>query len=379
MSEQSTNDDEQPVDSQGYEAVDSVALEDESIDGEDDDEPESEPDQPLPLSKPAARKKKRAARGSPKSSRKPPGPKSQRKPLSLAPPPDSGHGLTMILAGVGLVVISAASHMLSEQSKGDLKPLAPVLDGLEAKRRPAQAAKVRAQCMQSPRACSCRQEAARRALDADLHEEARRALALDADCQAEVRSLAMGAEAAARAGHHQDAIAQAHAILEVEPKEPFAHYAMGHALFAMGDAKGAAAAGQLAVEYGRGATASLLLGVVAYWKKDYDAAKRNFERMLDDDPRDVDALYNLALVASAQNKYREAREGYARVLQLDPPNINARYNLGLLIHQHGATTEAKLHLTELEKTAGPTHEMTQNLRLALATPPPPKNPDAGPN
>ncbi len=65
----------------------------------------------------------------------------------------------------------------------------------------------------------------------------------------------------------------------------------------------------------------------------------------------------------------DAREAYLKVIQLDPMNLDARFNLGLLAHSIGADDEARHHLEKL-KAMAPQDEWVARLTLTLNAPNP---------
>lgn len=269
-----------------------------------------------------------------------------------------------ILALVAL--IAAVAYAVSSRPPAEIGDGAPakVISALENARRPADAERVRQACAgAAANGCECSKEAARRALDRDLHAEALTVLSRDPSCAPGAQ-----AEALARAGRSVEAIAQATPL--AASGDPFASYALAHARYAQGDVVEAAAHAAQAAARGRGAPARLLLGLIAFRSGDLTRAREEFSQMLASDADDVDALYNLAVVAGAQNRYRDAREGYLRVLKLDPRHLDARYNLGLLTHSAGASLEAQHHLQKLERTAAAGDPRVVRLRQALAAPAP---------
>lgn len=246
---------------------------------------------------------------------------------------------------------------------------AAVIVALEAKRRKADADLVRAACAAAAAdSCECRQEAALRALNRDLHAEALGVImGADAACRGQGKTAGMEAEALARAGQLGPAAAKATEVLQGDANNPFATYALGQSAYMNGDLAGADGLFRQAVARGRGAPAHLILGLMAFRKNDFDGARAEFGKMLESDPEDVDAHYNLAVVAGAQNRYRDAREGYLGVLRRDPAHADARYNLALLTHSAGATQEAQHHLAELEKITKPDDPRVAQLKAVLGT------------
>jgi tetratricopeptide (TPR) repeat protein len=277
------------------------------------------------------------------------------------------------LAACGLLLVAAASYHASSRQAAEPAPYAPIVSALENSRRMADAERVRTACEGVAGAsCACRQEAAERALDKNLHAEAQAVLAGDPECERQAATRGLAAEALARADRTGEAIAQANQALGMEPDQRFATYALAHASYAKGDVARAAQEARRAIERGRGAPAHLLLGLIAYRGGELDSARAEFEKMLAANAEDVDALYNLGVVAARQDRYRDAREGHLQVLRLEPRHLDARYDLGLLTHSAGAGSEARHHLQKLEAIAPKDDPRVASLRATLAAPRPPR-------
>jgi tetratricopeptide (TPR) repeat protein len=267
-------------------------------------------------------------------------------------------------------VIAGIAYFVSSRSGARPPgPEAAIISTLENSRRTGDAERVRQACAGGlAGSCACRQEAAHRALDRNLHAEARAVLAGDAECEASAIGKGLVSEALARADKPDEAIAKAMDTLAADANEKFASYALAHAHYAKGDIMKAMEQAKLAVDRGRGSPAHLLLGLIAFRANDFVTAKVEFDKMLGDNPDDIDAHYNLAVLAARQDRYRDAREGYLKVLTLDPRHLDARYNLGLLTHSAGATMEAQHHLQKLEAIAEKGDSRVTNLRATLAKP-----------
>ncbi len=219
---------------------------------------------------------------------------------------------------------------------------ADIVRSLQAKRRTADSKAVREACAgEREGSCACRQTATERALNRDLHALALGMLAgADDACKRNTKTRGMEAEALARAGRTKEAIAKANATLEADDANPFATYAQAHVSYQTGNLAIAVKLAQRAIKRGRGATAHLLLGVMAFRNKEYKVARDNYNKILELDPREVDAHFNLAILSAAEGEVGAAREGYLEVLRLDPRHLDARNNLALLTHSAGATASA---------------------------------------
>lgn len=217
-------------------------------------------------------------------------------------------------------------------------------------------------------ACAGAERAAARGLDADLGDGVSALLdRLPRSCP-KLSSLAgLRAEAAARAGL-SDANFDASQVLTTRPADPYALYARGLLGWRAHD-PAAMSFAERAREAGRGPSADLLLGLIAYDAGKLDVAARSFQVALAQEPLDVAALYDLALVEQRLGHYLRAREGYLAVLRAQPDHPDARFNLGILAHSIGANAEAQHHLAKLRASSRDAGKVAE-LERALATPPP---------
>lgn len=215
--------------------------------------------------------------------------------------------------------------------------------------------------------CDCARTAATLALDQDLHREA---LAVLDQAPASCRLRGLRAEALARARRTEEAEKLAREILKKSPSDKHAVYALAHVHFVRGQAEKATLFARRAAELGRALPAHLLLGLMAFKKKDYAGARASFDVMLKIDPVDAAAHYNLALIHHRQNRYRQAREGYLKALRLNPHLANARYNLVVLTHGAGALDEARHHFNRFRAMVGKSDGRIAALRTLLAKVPP---------
>jgi tetratricopeptide (TPR) repeat protein len=242
-----------------------------------------------------------------------------------------------------------------------------VVLGLEKARRLADAASVREVCSQRSR-CDCAIHAGRVALDMSLASEVVALIDVTRDgCGARVRGLE--SEALARLGQTDAARKLAEEAIVRDGSDPFARYALAHLEHVQGG-RDTVELAERAVATRRGKPAHLLIGLTAFHRGDLAAARRSFERMLAEDPHDVEATYNLALVAHRQDRYRDAREGYLTALRLRGDHLDARYNLALLAHAAGAAAEAKHHLQKLVESAPPDDPRPARLAALITTPKP---------
>ena len=86
------------------------------------------------------------------------------------------------------------------------------------------------------------------------------------------------------------------------------------------------------------------LGLLAQQSGDQEAAAERYEAALAIDPEYVPALFNLAILRSAAQAPREAEALYRRVLAVAPDDANAHLNLGFVLLELGQTQQARQEL-----------------------------------
>jgi len=79
---------------------------------------------------------------------------------------------------------------------------------------------------------------------------------------------------------------------------------------------------------------------------DLDSARRQFEELVMDDPRDPLALYNLGLCYNEAGSYEAARKTLLSCLALDPGEANTYVALGLAEAKLGQMADAEAHLVQ---------------------------------
>jgi tetratricopeptide (TPR) repeat protein len=291
--------------------------------------------------------------------------------------PEGGQRMFVALLVAGLAVaLGVVLYLRSGKADGS-GPAgngASVVEKLEAAGRPGPAKLAKEACT-GGMTCACRQATAHAALDGDLHADALAELAADPACEKDPKSQGMEAEALARAGKQDEAVAKANEVLKASPEDPFATYALAHVAWSKGDVQTVLQQAPAAVRRGRGAPAHLLSSLLYFRTKAYEPAKVELQEMLKLDPNDIDALYNLALIAQIENHYREAREGYLKVLAIAPKHADSRYNLGIMTHSVGAIQETRHNLERLKEIVPADDERVKKLEALLAGPPP--NPGQG--
>src|SRR5664280_3376698 len=86
--------------------------------------------------------------------------------------------------------------------------------------------------------------------------------------------------------------------------------------------------------------------LAAVQEGDLDSARRQFEELVMDDPRDPLALYNLGLCYNEAGSYEAARTTLLSCLALDPGEANAYVALGLAEAKLGQMADAETHLVK---------------------------------
>jgi tetratricopeptide (TPR) repeat protein len=266
-----------------------------------------------------------------------------------------------LLAGLALVVQLV-------RGPSELVRRARVIEGrAKEKYRPQLAERIAVECRKS--ACACASSAARIGLDLDVGNDVLALVDLAlAECPEQATLPGIRAEALARVARPEGQ-AEASRVLEREPNNPNAHYALGLVSYRAGKVMEALESLQGALRSGRGAEAHLLAGLIFYNLGRLDAAEPEFAVALKLDPTDPAALYNLALVYHQQSRFAQAREGYLNVLRVNPTHADARFNLAVLAHSLRALDEANHHLRKF-KELEPGADAVKKLEAIVATPVP---------
>ena len=99
-------------------------------------------------------------------------------------------------------------------------------------------------------------------------------------------------------------------------------------------------------------------GIAAYADGRLEDARKAFQDVIDEEPRDVDALQYMGLIAQAQGRPEDAIEYYERVLSIDEDDPDARFDLGSALLEAGRAEEARAafeHVIELEEDDARAH------------------------
>jgi tetratricopeptide (TPR) repeat protein len=99
-----------------------------------------------------------------------------------------------------------------------------------------------------------------------------------------------------------------------------------------------------AIEAGGGREATIAAAKLAISMARHDEAIGLLQPLVDSDPGDAIAQYDLALAHHRRNDYNGARRGYLAALRADPALADARFNLALLCWQRGIQGEGKHHV-----------------------------------
>ena len=125
--------------------------------------------------------------------------------------------------------------------------------------------------------------------------------------------------------------------------DPQSHLERSLALEQAGDLAAAFVEAEAAVAAGGGRDAVIHAAKLAILRKDHDTALAFVRPLVEADPTDAVALYNLALAHQHKGDYNEARNGYLAALKTDPKQADARYNLAVLCFDRGIHEEARHH------------------------------------
>lgn len=88
----------------------------------------------------------------------------------------------------------------------------------------------------------------------------------------------------------------------------------------------------------------LLEARILSWKKDYSAASKQYQNILQKDPQNLEARIGLTQVASWEGKYAEAIVSYHQLLAEYPDNAELHYLFGLTLFWSGNLEQARREL-----------------------------------
>ena len=186
---------------------------------------------------------------------------------------------------------------------------------------------------------------------AELANNAMITLALAAPESAELHQAM--AQALARHGDDEAAIANYRAAIKLNPKLPGLHYELGSVLYNSADEKLQAQASAefeaaLAINP-KDEKAQLMLGEDAARHGDLQKAFEAESQAAQLQPNDPDACTELAKTLIAMHQPERARPLLEHALSIDSMNETAHYRLSTLDRQQGKTEEAKQELAQYQK------------------------------
>lgn len=152
-----------------------------------------------------------------------------------------------------------------------------------------------------------------------------------------------------------------------EPAEAVAALQRSLELEAQGQLDAAAEAAREAIAAGGRRSSKLQAAKLAILTERYDEAEPLLNELIEADPNDADAHYNLGLVAHHRNSYNKARSSYLAALRVNADYADARYNLAILTWNRNVADEARHHVERFAE-AWPNDPRTMEL-MAMINPP----------
>jgi eukaryotic-like serine/threonine-protein kinase len=129
-----------------------------------------------------------------------------------------------------------------------------------------------------------------------------------------------------------DAIAEYHKAIDLDPKHAPAHINLGIALVAKNRLDEGIAEYKKAIDLNpKYAQAHNNLGTALQAKKKLDEAIAEYKKAIDLDPKYANAHYNLGYVLHQKNQLDEAIAKYKKAIELDPKHAKAHNNLGIAL------------------------------------------------
>ena len=175
----------------------------------------------------------------------------------------------------------------------------------------------------------------------EADEYLRRALALAPDNPAALQNVAEGLR---KRGRLEEAIESYRGVLAIDPDYAMAHAGIGDALFRLERYEEALESLGRSVSlhpHPPTATARLILmGKASRALGRAEAAVGHFERAVEIDPRNPEALDHLALTRFEEKRYEEALNLYRTMLEVRPDSAQTHSNLGATYYHLGRTEEA---------------------------------------
>jgi Flp pilus assembly protein TadD len=280
-------------------------------------------------------------------------------------------GAAIVVLGLGATQLMGASKLLESPERmwwsalrrdgAHVRAVEALTSPLLDKRKLDEVGKVAARCLElhpvpsvsraAPATCAClalRSEAKLRAREPDA--ALRDAEIARERCPDRPEVRAALAEALASTGQTGRAEAEARAALTEGGDPARLRYALALAYQRAGRTAEALQEVSRAIDAGAGRDAQLLAGELAILTGDLAGAKARLEPLVERDPSDSEALYNLALIADKRGDYNGARQGYLAALKVEPRNADARYNVALLTYRAGVVEESRHHVRKFLDT-----------------------------
>ena len=167
-----------------------------------------------------------------------------------------------------------------------------------------------------------------------------------------VPALVLGAQRLGPPAPGQDPIVLEHGLprLPASPPAPLSPaLQQSIAAEARGDLAAAAAAAESAVAQDDSRDARLQAGKIAILRQRLGEAQSWLAPLVERDPSDVEARFDLALVAHQRGDLDTARSDYEQALRIHPGHADARYNLALVLRDLGDPAGARAQAEALAR------------------------------
>jgi tetratricopeptide (TPR) repeat protein len=133
-------------------------------------------------------------------------------------------------------------------------------------------------------------------------------------------------------------------IVEAVPESSPFHYRLGLARQDYGDAQGALAAFDRAIEIDPASEAHVDLADMLHSRGQKAEALEHYQTAIDANPRSAKAHYRFGAFCQSDGRAAEAEERFSRALELKPKYADAHFALASLLQSLGRTDEAIDHL-----------------------------------
>lgn len=189
------------------------------------------------------------------------------------------------------------------------------------------------------------------------------ALGLATAAPTSARMQQVMAQELARQGKYQEAIAHYRESLKTDPHLTGAHFELAEMLNVTGDAEAAAKEYQAALgDNPFDAKSESRLGELAFRATELTAASEHFSRALHLQPDDVDTCVGLAKVLIATSQPEKALPLLERSVKADPFDAAIHYQLGLVYRSLGRAAEARREMEEFSKSKESNAQLKQLYR-----------------